>query len=51
MKKAAKSLLKLSARASRKLAIKSCGATSYFDTYQPVRPESLTKLAFAKKNG
>lgn len=50
MKKAAKSLLKLSARASRQLAIKSCGATSYFDTYQPVRPEAVSKLAEAKKN-
>jgi len=50
MKKATNSLLKLSAKASRKLAIKSCGATSYFDTYQPVRPDAVTKIAEAKKN-
>ena len=51
MKKVANSLLKLSAKASRRLAIKSCGATSYFDTYQPARPDAVTKLARAKKNG
>lgn len=48
MKKAINSILVLSAKASKKMAVKSCGATSYFDTYQPVRPEAVTKLAKSK---
>lgn len=37
--------LKISAKLSEKLAIKSCGATSFCDAYQPKIPEAVRKLA------
>lgn len=40
-----KKLLGFSARLSKTLAIKSCGAASLFDTYQPIRPKSVLNLA------
>jgi cyclic lactone autoinducer peptide len=46
-----KKILDFSAKLSKTLAIKSCGAASLFDTYQPCRPESVLNLAhFAKKS-
>ena len=48
MKKATEKLLKLGAKMSEKIAIKSCGATSLFDTYQPKIPDAVR--AMAEKN-
>ena len=36
--------LKFTAEVSEKLAVKSCGATSFFDAHQPKMPEALKKL-------
>lgn len=44
MKKAIKKIFKLSAKMSENLAVKSCGATSFFDAYQPKVPEAVKKL-------
>ncbi len=44
MKKAMENVLKLSAKMSEKLAVKSCGATSFYDAYQPKIPEAVKKL-------
>lgn len=44
MKKAMEKVLKLSAKMSEKLAVKSCGATSFYDAYQPKIPEAVKKL-------
>lgn len=44
MKKITRELLKLTAKASEKLAIKSCGATSLFDSYQPKVPAAVRQL-------
>ncbi len=48
MKKAIEKVLKLSAKMSENLAVKSCGATSFFDAYQPKVPEALRKLRKSK---
>ncbi|HEZ7985715.1 MAG TPA: cyclic lactone autoinducer peptide [Ruminococcus sp.] len=48
MKKATEKLLKLSAKMSKSLAVKSCGAASTFDTYQPKVPNAVR--AMAEKN-
>ncbi len=48
MKKAIEKVLKLSAKMSEKLAIKSCGATSFYDAYQPKVPEAVRKLRKSK---
>ena len=48
MKKIAEKALGLCAIQSEKLAVKSCGATSFFDTYQPEIPAAV--MAMAKKN-
>lgn len=45
MNKVYKELLEFSANLSKKLAVKSCGAASLFDTYQPRRPDAVAKLA------
>ncbi len=45
MKKMTEKLLKASAKISEKMAIKSCGATSFVDSYQPKVPEAVRKLA------
>lgn len=50
MRNGVKKILMYSAKLSSKLAIKSCGAASIFDTYQPVRPNAVTKLANSKQN-
>lgn len=50
MTKFVKRVLTSSAKLSEKLAVKSCNATSAFDSYQPVRPEAVSKLAEAQKN-
>lgn len=44
MKKVMEKVLKLSAKMSEKLAVKSCGATSFYDAYQPKIPEAVKKL-------
>ncbi len=49
MKKAAEKILKFGAKVSEKLAVKSCGATSFYDTYQPKIPKSVRELAKKKK--
>lgn len=49
MKKLTAKLLKTSAKLSEKIAVKSCGATSFIDSYQPKIPEAVKKLAEAKK--
>lgn len=49
MKKIAKEFLKLGAKVSEKLAVKSCGATSLIDTYQPAVPAEVRKLKMQKK--
>lgn len=48
MKKAIEKVLKLSAKMSEKLAVKSCGATSFYDAYQPKVPEAVKKLHNSK---
>lgn len=50
MNKAYKKVLEFSASLSKKLAVKSCGAASLFDTYQPRRPASVSKLAKTSKS-
>lgn len=49
MKKATEKLLKLSAKMSEKVAIKSCGATSLLDTYQPKIPDAVRIMAEKNK--
>ncbi len=44
MKKITKELLKFTARVSEKMAIKSCGATSLLDSYQPKVPDAVRQL-------
>ena len=48
MKKATEKLLKFSAKMSEKIAVKSCGAASTFDSYQPKIPDAVR--AMAEKN-
>lgn len=43
MKKLSVKLMEAAAKTSRKAAVKSCGAASFFDCYQPVLPKSLKK--------
>lgn len=49
MKKGVKKILTLSSKLSKEIAIRSCGAISVFDSYQPVRPEAVSKLAKSRK--
>lgn len=49
MKKATEKLLKLSAKISEKLAVKSCSATSTFDSYQPKVPDAVRAMAEKSK--
>lgn len=49
MNKGSKRILDFSANLSKKLAIKSCGAASLFDSYQPRRPDAVSKLAISAK--
>lgn len=44
MKKITRELLKFTAKVSEKLAIKSCGATSLIDSYQPKVPATVRQL-------
>ena len=48
MKKVTERILKLSAKMSEKIAVKSCGATSILDSYQPKIPAAVR--AMAEKN-
>lgn len=48
MKQAIEKVLRLSAKMSEKLAVKSCGATSFFDAFQPKVPEAVRKLYKSK---
>ncbi len=48
MKKVTERILKFSAKVSEKIAVKSCGATSMFDSYQPKIPDAVR--AMAEKN-
>lgn len=48
MKKAIKKALKLGVKMSENLAVKSCGATSFYDAYQPKVPEAVKKLRKSK---
>lgn len=50
MKKGIKKLLTLSSKLSKELAVRSCSAVSTFDTYQPVRPTEVSKLANVRKS-
>ena len=50
MKKTAEKILKLSAKISEKIAIKSCGATSLFDSYQPKVPDAVREMAKNNKS-
>ena len=50
MKKGVKKLLTLSSKLSKELAVRSCSAVSTFDSYQPVRPDAVSKLANVKKS-
>ncbi len=45
MNKYVEKVLKSSAKVSEKVAVKSCGATSWLDTYQPKVPAAVRKLA------
>lgn len=49
MNKEIRKLLDFSAKLSKNLAIKSCGAVSFFDTCQPRRPEAVLKMAKSAK--
>ncbi len=49
MKKVTEKLLKFSAKMSEKIAVKSCGATSIFDSYQPKVPEAVRAMAGKNK--
>lgn len=44
MKKISVKLMETAAKASRKAAVKSCGAASFCDCYQPVEPKMLKSL-------
>lgn len=44
MKKTTEKMLKFLAKASEKVAVKSCGATSVYDLYQPKVPQALKNL-------
>ena len=44
MNKMTRELLKISAKVGEKLAIKSCGATSLVDSYQPKIPAAVREL-------
>ena len=48
MKKGIKKLLTLSSKLSKKLTVRSCSAVSTFDSYQPIRPKAVSKLAKGK---
>ena len=50
MKKSIKKLLTFSSKLSKKLAVRSCSAVSTFDTYQPVRPKTVERIARSEKN-
>lgn len=45
MKKTTAKMLKLFAKVSKKVAVKSCGATSVYDLYQPKVPDAVKSLA------
>lgn len=49
MKKVTEKILKFSAKVSEKLAVKSCGATSMFDSYQPKIPDAVRVMAEKNK--
>lgn len=44
MKKITRELLKFTAKVSEKLAVKSCGATSLLDSYQPKVPAEVRQM-------
>ncbi len=44
MKKISVRVMEAAAKASRKAAIKSCGAASFCDCYQPAEPKMLKNL-------
>lgn len=48
MKKFVEKALKASAKFSEKVAVKSCGATSFCDAYQPRIPKALENLRNSK---
>ncbi|MBR6983119.1 MAG: hypothetical protein IKH75_06245 [Ruminococcus sp.] len=43
-------LLKKAANMISRTAIKACGATSYFDCYQPKEPANIQQVCQGKKN-
>lgn len=45
MKKIEKTLLNAVAKAGKKVAVKTCGAASFFYCYQPKEPAALKKMA------
>jgi cyclic lactone autoinducer peptide len=49
MNKEIRKILDFSAKLSKNLAIKSCGAASFFDSHQPRRPEAVLKMAKSEK--
>lgn len=48
MKNLVEKALKASAKMSEKVAVKSCGATSFYDSYQPKVPAAVRKLRESK---
>ncbi len=50
MKKTTDKMLKLLANLSKKVAVKSCGATSVYDLYQPKVPDAVKSLAHKNAN-
>lgn len=48
MKKGVKKLLILSSKLSKEVAVRSCSVVSTFDTYQPIRPDAVSKFASSK---
>lgn len=49
MKKSIEKILKMGAKMSEKIAVKSCSVTSAFDSYQPVIPDAVKKEARKNK--
>lgn len=49
MNKSIEKILKIGAKMSEKIAVKSCSVTSAFDSYQPVIPDAVKKEARKNK--
>lgn len=50
MKRITDKILSLAAKTSKKVAVKSCGATSYFGCHQPMEPKILRFKKSEKDN-